>query len=394
MRVICSTTPMDGVFGPFVPLGRALAEAGHDVIVATGPNLQETVAKAGFATFLAGPSAMEGAMAAMADPAVQSAGPDERWRFPAAMFGGVIAPRKLAALRELADRFEPDLVIHPPVDAAGALLAAERDLPPVCYGFMHPLEPQVVRGIADRVKPLWEDAGLEADPHAGLYRGRYLDPCPPSLRLDREAAESVADPIRNEIPGDPDAGLPSWAEQLGDRPTLYVSLGTVPFFNQPGRFRDLLQELVGDDLELIVTVSELHEPAALGEFPPNVHVEQWLPLAPLLPRCDAVLCHAGSGTTMAALTAGLPLVLVPDGADQFTNANSCQAAGVARTLAPDQVTSAAVRDAVRAVIAPDSAERSTARRIATEIAAMPTARDIVHQFEAVQSLAGSEPRQG
>jgi MGT family glycosyltransferase len=233
----------------------------------------------------------------------------------------------------------------------------------------------------DLVKPMWDDAGLQADPDAGLYRCRYLDPCPPSLRSDRGVAETVAQPIRPEIPGDQQASLPRWLQQLGNRPTLYVSLGTVPFFNQPSRFQALLQELVKEDLELVVTVSELHEPAALGQLPPNVHVEQWLPLAPLLPRCDAILCHAGSGTTLAGLTAGLPLVLVPDGADQFINADSCQTAGVAHTLLSDEITPTAVRDAVRAVLGADSAERMAARRIAYEIAAMPAALDVVHDLE-------------
>jgi UDP:flavonoid glycosyltransferase YjiC (YdhE family) len=376
MRVLCSTTPMDGVFGPFVPLGRALANAGHEVMVATGANLQDSVAGAGFATALAGPSAMEGAVEAMSDPGVQSAGPDERWRFPATMFGGVIAPRKMPALREVADAFAPDLVLHPSVDLAGPLLAAERGLPSVCYGFMHPLEPVVVQGMADRMGPAWEDAGLEADPHAGLYRCRYLDPCPRSLRADRGVAENVARPIRPEIPGGEQASLPAWIDELGDRPTLYVTLGTVPFFNQPARFQQLLHELVKEELELIVTISELHDSRALGSLPSNVHVEQWLPLAPLLPRCDAVLCHAGSGTTLAALTAGLPLVLVPDGADQFANADSCQAAGVARALVPDHATPATVRDAVRSILAPGSGERAAARHIAGEIAAMPAAADV------------------
>jgi UDP:flavonoid glycosyltransferase YjiC (YdhE family) len=381
MRVLCSTTPMDGVFGPFVPLGRALVDAGHEVIVATGPNLQARVVDEGLAAATAGPSAMEGAMAAMADPTVQSAGPGQRWRFPAVMFGGVIAPRKIHALREVADSFAPDLVIHPSVDVAGPLLAAERGLPSVCYGFMHPLETAVLRGIASHVESLWEEAGLEADPHAGLYRCRYLDPCPPSLRSDRGAAEIVAQAIRPEIPGDAHASLPSWAEGLGGRPTLYVSLGTVPFFNQPARFQQLLEELVKDDLDLVVTVSEMHDPAALGQLPPNVHVERWLPLAALLPRCDAVLCHAGSGTTLAALAAGLPLVLVPDGADQFENARSCEKAGVARTLAPEQTTPGAVRDAVAAILAAGSGERAAAREVADEIAAMPAASEVAHEIE-------------
>jgi UDP:flavonoid glycosyltransferase YjiC (YdhE family) len=393
MRILCSVTPMDGVFGPFVPLGRALADAGHEVMVATGPDLQAKVARLGFAAALAGPSAMEGAIEAMADPTVQTAGPEERWRFPATMFGGVIAPRKLPVLRELADSFAPDLVVHPSVDLAAPLLAAERGLPSVCYGFMHPLESPVVRGIADRLEPLWKQAGLPGDPQAGLYRHRYLDPCPPSLRRDRGPAEVVARSIRPEAPGDAQATLPSWIEELGTRPALYVSLGTVPFFNQPSRFQQLLQGLVDEDLDLVVTVSELHDPAALGSLPPNVHVEQWLPLAPLLPRCDGVLCHAGSGTTLAALTAGLPLVLLPDGADQFTNAESCQAGGVARTLKPEEITATAVRDAVRAILSPDAPEQGAARLIAREIAAMPAATNIVHDLESLAYSDTTAPTQ-
>ena len=72
MRVLCSSPPMEGVFTPFVPLGRALLAAGHEVLVATGPDLQARVAREGFATAVAGPSAMEGAITAMADPAVDS----------------------------------------------------------------------------------------------------------------------------------------------------------------------------------------------------------------------------------------------------------------------------------------------------------------------------------
>ena len=84
--------------------------------------------------------------------------------------------------------------------------------------------------MAERVAPLWEQAGLAPDPQAGLYRCRYLDPCPLTLRSDRGAAEPIAQPIRPEIPGDPQASLPGWVEDLGGLPTLYVSLGTVRLF--------------------------------------------------------------------------------------------------------------------------------------------------------------------
>jgi len=381
MKVLCSSTPMEGVFTPFVPLGHALLAAGHEVVVATGPDLEARVAGDGFATAVAGPTAMEGAMTAMADPAVTAAPDGESWHFGGAMFGAVIAPAKLPALRDIADDYGPDLVVHPPVDLAGPLLAAERALPSVTYGFGQVLEPELIAALTDRVAPLWRQVGLEPDPYAGIYRGRYLDPCPPSLQPHRGPAAGIAEPIRPEVPGDPHAPLPDWIESLSKGPVVYLSLGTVPFFNQPDKFMTLLAELAHEDIELVVTVGELNDPAALGTQPPNVHVERWLPLAPLLPRCEAVVCHAGSGTTLAALTSGLPLVLVPQGADQFTNAAACERAGVARVLRPDTLSSAAVRDAVVEVLRLDSSEQDVARRVAAEIASMPSATEVAEHLE-------------
>jgi UDP:flavonoid glycosyltransferase YjiC (YdhE family) len=307
MKVLCSSTPMEGVFGPFVPPGKALLAAGHDVVVATGPDLEQRVRREGFATAVAGPATMEGAMAAMADPAVASAPEGEHWRFGAAMSGAVIAPAKLPALRQLADDYQPDLIVHAEVDVAAPLLAAERGLPSVTYGFAQPLDPNMLAALAERVAPLWRSAGLNPDPYAGIYRDRYLDPCPASLQGERGPAAAAAEPIRPEVPGDPAASLPDWATALGGRPVVYLSLGTVPLFNQPDRFETLLADLAYEDLNVVVTVSELNDPAALGPRPANVHVERRLPLAPFLPSCDVVVCHAGSGTTLAALTAGLPL---------------------------------------------------------------------------------------
>ena len=204
--------------------------------------------------------------------------------------------------------------------------------------------------------------------------------CSPSR--DPGSGVGVAEPIRPEVPGDRDAALPDWIASLGQRPVVYLSLGTVPLFNQPHTFVTLLAELAHDDVDLVVTVGQLNDPATLGTQPANVHIERWLPLAPLLPRCDAVVCHAGSGTTLAALACGLPLALVPQGADQFTNAAACLRAGVARVLQPDAVTSTTVREAVTAILRTGSSEHEAARRVAAEIAAMPSATDVAQHLEA------------
>lgn len=380
MRVLCSTTPMEGVFAPFVPLGKALLAAGHEVLVVTGPDLLPRVAREGFATRAAGPTAMEGAIAAMGDPAVTAAPEGEPWHFGGAMFGAIIAPAKLPALREAAEEFRPDLIVHPPVDLAAPLLATMLGLPSVTYGFGRPMDDHHVTAFATRVAPLWEQNGLEPDPCAGLYRYRYLDPSPPILRGEPTAADPVSRPLRPELPGDPTATLPDWASRT-QRPLVYLSLGTVPFFNQPEKFRLLLADLAAEDIDIAVTVGDLNDPAALGEQPPNVHIERWLPLAPLLPLCSAVVCHAGSGTTLAALVSGLPLVLVPQGADQYTNAAACEAAGVATVLRPHQLNSAAVRNAVLAVLANSSPKAVSARLAATQIATMPAAEQVAKELQ-------------
>lgn len=143
----------------------------------------------------------------------------------------------------------------------------------------------------------------------------------------------------------------------------------------------LLEALATEDLDVVVTIGPNNDPASLTALPANVHVHKWLPLRPLLDHCDAVVCHGGSGTTLAALSAGLPLVLVPQGADQFENALACEKAGAARVLRPAELESTAVRDAVLVVIARNSSEREAAQSLASEIAGMPAAIDAVAIIE-------------
>jgi UDP:flavonoid glycosyltransferase YjiC (YdhE family) len=76
------------------------------------------------------------------------------------------------------------------------------------------------------------------------------------------------------------------------------------------------------------------------------------------------------------LAHGLPSVALPRGADNFSIAARMARAGAARSVGPDEVGAAAVREAVRAVLG-DPSFRRDARRIADEIAAMPAPADVV-----------------
>lgn len=79
---------------------------------------------------------------------------------------------------------------------------------------------------------------------------------------------------------------------------------------------------------------------------------------------------------LAALSEGLPMVLLPQGADQFENAHRLQELGVARMVMPAELTEAAVRDAA-ALLFRDESYRRRARTLAGEIAAMSTPAQVV-----------------
>ncbi len=67
---------------------------------------------------------------------------------------------------------------------------------------------------------------------------------------------------------------------------------------------------------------------------------------------------------------GVPLVVIPMGADQPLNAKRCEELGVARVLDPVTATPELVREAVSAVLS-DPGYRAAARRVANEIATLP-----------------------
>ena len=73
-------------------------------------------------------------------------------------------------------------------------------------------------------------------------------------------------------------------------------------------------------------------------------------------------------------------MLLPRGADQFENAVACERAGVARVVAPESLTSAAVTDAVEQVLAADSC-RYAAARLRAELEAMPAPSAVVPLLE-------------
>jgi UDP:flavonoid glycosyltransferase YjiC (YdhE family) len=96
-----------------------------------------------------------------------------------------------------------------------------------------------------------------------------------------------------------------------------------------------------------------------------VRVEQWVNEAEVLPHASAAVGHGGSGTTMSALAAGCPLVVVPLFGDQPYNAIRVAVAGPGVVAPVDSI-----GPRIELVLANDG-YRAVVRRVADEMRALP-----------------------
>ena len=282
-------------------------------------------------------------------------------------------PRSSPSSSRLRAAWQPQAIVYESGDLAAPAVAAVLELPTAnhSFGVMVPFAASAY--AAEYMAPLWRSVGVEPDDQArGLPRPLHR-PEPAQLRLG--GASRRQHPARARAAAA--AGCsPAWLDELG-RPLVYVTLGTV--FNRPELLRQLLDGLDGS-VSALVTTGRNVDPESLGSWPPNVRVERFVPQEQVLPRCAAVVAHAGSGSVRGALAHGLPLVLVPQGADQFDNAARCEAVGAAVVVRPEELTAAAVRLALKRVLdEPSFAE--AARRVQAEIQAMPTAEEVASRFE-------------
>jgi len=381
MRVLVATTSAFGHVLPVVPLARAIRDAGHELLWATGSDGCGLVSAAGLPAEVAGMSEADLVPVRKELRERAPARPEElaAFMFPN-MFAAVRAPRMLDDLLPLARRWRPDVIVHEQGELASPLAAALIGVPSVTHGFGTAIPPPIVAAAAERVAPLWEAHQVEMPPYAGCFASPYLDPYPPSMQAGGAAHIPVVQLIR-PVPytGEVPAALPPIVVR-DDRPLLYLTLGTVN--NDSAVFQRLLAPLSDLPIRLLVTVGPTGDPAALGPQPAHVAVERFVSQTAVLPHCDAVVSHAGSGTVLGALALGLPQVCLPQAADQFRNSEAVARTGSGVVLRPDAVTPGSLVAAVQAVLGAN-AYRQRAAETAAEIAAMPAPDEVVPVLEAI-----------
>ena len=127
---------------------------------------------------------------------------------------------------------------------------------------------------------------------------------------------------------------------------------------------------------MVVTAGPGVDPAGFGPMPDHIAIASFVPQALIMRHSVAVVSHTGSGTMLGGLAAGLPQVCLPIGADQFTNADQVVRIGAGVLVPPAERTSAGIRAAIDQVL-DDPSYAAAARRIQGQIAAMPTADEVL-----------------
>lgn len=378
MRILFCFVGGTGHFIPLAGIARAAVAAEHTVAFACRGSMIRTVTEAGFVALPTSPapatprprSALQAPDPAREDAVIRSA------------FAERAARERAAAILTIAAEWQADLIVCDEMDF-GAMLAAERlGLPyasvlVIAAGAF--ARPELIAGPLAAIRA---ELGLPPDPALSmLSRYLVLAPFPPSYRDPADPLPPTAHAIR-PFGLDPDtaSALPPAITLRDDRPTIYLTLGT-EFNVESG---DLMARLIAGLRELpanlIATVGAEIDPAEFGPQPPHVAIARFVPQAALLPHCDLVVSHGGSGTVIGALAHGLPQVILPMGADQMRNAARCQALGVAQVLDVMTVTPASARAAAADVLA-DPAYRRQAERIRDDVAALPGADHAVTLLE-------------
>jgi UDP:flavonoid glycosyltransferase YjiC (YdhE family) len=395
VRVLFSTTAGAGHFGPMVPVAHACRAAGHAVAVAAPASFGTSVTEAGLEhlPFPDVPAEVMGAVFAR----LPSLPREEANRIVIGeVFGRLDAQAALPTMIDTIRDWTPDVVVRDPAEVGALVAAAKFAVPQVQVAIdMGGFIPAAADWLDEPIRELERMAGI------GDLRG-----------AERALATSTLSSVPATLDqpsagGDPHGGIkgevwrfrtdiavsgPSLPAEWGDpaMPLVYVSFGSVAA--STGRFDALypavLEALADQPVRVLITTGKGYNSAGLGPLPDNAWAEQWWPQAAAMRDAALVIGHGGFGTTMTALAAGMPQLVLPlFSSDQFLNAERVQEVGVGRRLLGGVDALPEVPQIVGELLdQPRYAE--AARSIAAEMAALP---DVATTVAVLEDLARRRP---
>lgn len=418
MRVLFTVMPTASHLQPSVPLAWALQSAGHEVRVASHPDMADTITAAGLTAVPLGEAADLGALmrGGRDDEALEEITQALRTDPADADFRNAIRYYQLAAfslyyptgprppagrptldgLVGFARYWKPDLVLWDPLSFPGAVAARACGAAHgrIQYGLDYTgwvrrrfAELAAESGgtpgedpMAARMRSELDRFGLEFSEE--LVTGQFtVDLLPPGMQLPLDLRYM---PMRR-VPFDGAHALPEWLLRAPQRPRVCLTLGlsTRRFFadGHGSLVGDLMEMASEVDAEFVATLNA-DQLAGAGPVPANVHALEYVPLDLLLPTCSAVMHHGGGGTFASAATHRVPQ-LVPspgEGGDRLAYARYVHDRRAGLMLARDEFSVDHLRGQLQRVLH-DPVFRHGADLLHAEIAATPSPAALVPTLE-------------
>ena len=270
------------------------------------------------------------------------------------------------------EAWRPDLLVVDSVCLWGKLFAWKLQLPWVCstttFAFnqqtaalMRPGLAETARmalglGLIRRDMARLRQRGYPAEDLRQLLENRAdTDTIVYTSRLFQPMTETFGDRFAFVGPSLPQ--VPP-RKHRGDRPLVYISLGTV-MHRRPGFYRACFRALGGRDLDVVLSVGEATDPAALGPAPGNFRVERRVDQLAVLAEADAFLTHCGMNSANEAIFCQVPTILFPQQGEEAAVADRMESLGLGVRLRRE--TPAAIRRAVETALGEPRFRENAAR---------------------------------
>ncbi|MNJ41590.1 Oleandomycin glycosyltransferase [compost metagenome] len=144
----------------------------------------------------------------------------------------------------------------------------------------------------------------------------------------------------------------------GENP-IYISLGTV--FNQATQFYKLCFEaLRNTEHTVVMSIGSKTPISDLGEIPKNFIIKNYVPQTDVLQHAKLFITHGGMNSTHEGLYYGVPLIVIPQSADQPMIAEQVANIGAGIKLQIQSLTANQLREAVDHVLSLSSFKKAVA----------------------------------
>ena len=135
----------------------------------------------------------------------------------------------------------------------------------------------------------------------------------------------------------------------GENPVVYISLGTI--VKGAGTFFRTCMEAFRDEaVDVIISAGQKFDIRRLKNISPNVHIYKSVPQVEVLKMADVFVTHGGMNSISEALTAAVPMVVIPFSSDQPTNARSVEKLGAGKKMDYSSVDKDSLKDTVLSVL--------------------------------------------